>query len=229
MHKICLVEDHIDLQKIVQLSLGDYFQFFTAGNLKDAAALLQKQKVDLILLDVNLPDGTGFDFCVQLKNSLSTKDIPVIFLSGKNEPVDQVRGFALGAEDYVTKPFNTVELKARIEARIRQSQIKSPMAAIQTIGNFIFDREKQKAYTLKDGTKSDLNFTTFEYRLFYFLASNEGQVFNRTKLLQHVMDTNVHVNDETIYTHISSLRKKLGEFADVLECIPRVGYCYKSN
>lgn len=234
MNRICLIEDCPQTQQLIKRSLENWYEISSAISLKEGLEILAHASFDLILLDVNLPDGSGFDFCNHLKTHNQMKGIPVIFLTGKDKPTDKMLGFSLGAADYITKPFEPIEMRARIEARIKNSINEKASPQIEIYGAIKFDRVKQRAFslpmTILDGNQeTDLNLTPFEFKLIYFLASNEGTVFKKDILLKQIQEAGVHVNHENIYTHISALRKKLGSLADAVECIPRVGYRFNSR
>jgi DNA-binding response OmpR family regulator len=226
MQRICIVEDSPDLQDIIVEELKDWYQVKCASSLKEARQIISKEKFDLILLDVKLPDGTGFEFCAQLKNQTAFKDVPIVFLTARADPNDKVMGFTLGADDYVVKPFDPLELRARIQARLRR-KLQQSKENFVIINDIKFDQIKQRAFVSENGKDINLQLTPFEYRILFFLASRTGEYFKRTDLLANVLDPQTHIKDENIYTHISALRKKLGARNHYLECIPRVGYSFK--
>lgn len=222
MQRILLVEDSQDIHILVGKALGESCRLKTVNDLCEARGAVEKESPDLILLDAQLPDGSGFEFCAWLKNQPKLENVPVIFLTGKSEAMDKVLAFSIGADDYVVKPFDPFELKARVQARLRKK--KEGNTDLLTKGRLKFDRIMQRAWVMEDEGERDLRLTPFEFRLLYFLASRELEIFDRNKLLRHLLDTNVHICEETIYTHISALRRKLGKHKTYVECIPRVGY-----
>src|SRR5277367_2055361 len=117
MQRILLVEDNTETVFLVKASLGTLFQITVAGTGEEAHAQLSKTRFDLILLDVMLPDSDGFQLCAEFQNHDKTRDVPVVFLTGKSDGTDKVMGFSVGADDYIVKPFNPLELRARIEAK----------------------------------------------------------------------------------------------------------------
>lgn len=222
MNRILLIDSSTDLQLLIKASLAPWYHVSVAGSIKKAKEILLKQAIDAILLDVALPDGNGFEYCQELKSDPRTKDIPVLFLTTKSEPIDKMIGFSTGAEDYMVKPFEPIEAKVRIEARIKKNKASS----VEKFGMLVFDRIRQRVFVIDETQERDMSFTPFEFKLLYLLASHSGQIFNRSNLLKHLSDPQVHVNDETIYTHISAIRRKLKEYSVCLECIPRLGYRY---
>lgn len=225
MRKICLIDDSLDVQDLIKHELSAWYRIHSALGLGEAKNLLAVEQVDLILLDVNFPDGNGFEFCAWLKNERKTKDVPVIFLTAKHEPLDKMMGFSLGADDYVVKPFDFIELRARIEARLRTSTAGGKLTEEGLrVGPLRFDLVKQRAYAEIDASERDLQLTPLEFKLLHFLSLNEGKIYSRTDLMKAVIESNVHVKEDNIYTHVCAVRKKLGTLSGVLECLPRVGY-----
>lgn len=227
MRHVCLIEDSPDLQAMIRLQLDSWYRVSVAGTLAEARKLLNAEKFDLILLDVNLPDGNGFEFCAELKSHKTTQDIPLIFLTGKNEPLDKMMGFKLGADDYIVKPFEPIEVRARIEARMKKAvaPITSPTLASFNAGPLRFDTLKQRVYVrMDDASERDAGLTPLEYKLLHCLVRNKDRVYNRVELMKAIQEPGVHVNEDNVYTHISAVRRKLGDQAEVVDCIPRVGY-----
>lgn len=225
MKNVCVVEDSTELQTLIRLHLGEWFLFSSASNIQEAKILLGQKKFDLILLDIMLPDGNGLEFCTHLKSNTKTKDIPLIFLTCKNDPIDKVMAFQLGAEDYVVKPFEAIELRARMEARIRKHEIATDVGMSEMrVGPLVFNRITQRVAVQTRSGEHDINLTPLEYKLLFCVALHQGKIFNRVELMQSIQMPGIHVNQETIYTHISAIRRKLGPQARLLECLPRVGY-----
>jgi DNA-binding response OmpR family regulator len=225
MYRICVIEDSTDLHGIIKHELGTWYHISSAHSLRAATEILKTESVDLILLDVNLPDGNGFEYCGLLKSDRKTKDIPVIFLTAKSEPIDKMMGFSIGADDYIVKPFEPIEVRARIQARLKKATaLKQVLDESYTVGPLRFDRVKQRAYATFGSGEMDLQLTPLEFKLLSFLAMHEGKIFNRVDLMKAVSETNVHVKEENIYTHICAVRRKLGSLSSSVECIPRVGY-----
>lgn len=224
MHRLLFVEDSTDLQNLVKKEFMGWFQVSSTGSLAEAMKVIRAEVFDLFLLDVHLPDGSGFEFCAMLKSHRQLKEIPIIFLTGKSDPIDKMMGFSIGADDYMVKPFEPIELRARIEARLRKKNFFKRQEEGQYFGDLRFDRVRQRVFATDCEPERDLNLTPFEFKLLYFLASSDGQIFNRIELLKNLLESNVHVSEDNIYTHISALRRKLANKGNYLECIPRIGY-----
>lgn len=227
MKQILLLEDSPDFQLVVQNVLKDKFEIMVAGTISDAIQKLESATYDLFLLDVMLPDGDGFKFCHDLKSNPRVAQIPVIFLTCKNLLLDKVTGFSLGADDYISKPFEPLELLARVEARLRTRQY-DPKSVRK--GDLLFHVDLQRLAVKKDNEKeSDFFLTPIEFRILYFLAQNEGTIFSRDQLLDKIWSKDVKVIEENLYTHMSCIRRKLKNYSSVLENVPRVGYRFNSK
>ncbi len=222
--KILLVEDAVDIQKTVQAILSSNFQLKIVSTAEDALRALQETAYSLILLDVGLPDEDGFKFCAKLKVEEKYKKTPVVFLTGKQDVSDKVMGFSLGAEDYIVKPFEPLEFKARIEAKMRLINEHRSHELYFCDGAFKVNLDFQKIYRIKNTVESDLGLTTIEFKIFYYFLTHEEHVLSRDQILNHVWGENTHVSDRTVDTHVYTLRQKLGDYASGVQSVPRVGY-----
>ena len=224
MRRILLVEDCEEAALLVKATLGKSYQVVIAPTASEVLQLVERTVFDLILMDVVLPDGDGFKLCAQLQNSEKSRDIPIIFLTGKADVEDKVMGFSLGADDYVAKPFNPVELRARVEAKLTKlSQRKQVEESIRK-GDLHINVSFQKAYLSEGDSEKDLGLTPIEFKLLYYFARNEEHVLSREQLLTALWGHAVEVVDRTIDKHISTLRQKLGSRAHYIETVPRSGY-----
>lgn len=222
--RVLLVEDQIVMQKVVAASLADVCELTWVISVALAESELKFNTYSLIILDVLLPDGSGFDFCQRVRSQDQYNSIPIIFLTGQADVDHRVHGFAIGADDYVVKPFEPKEFRARIEA-----WLKKDASTIQTClkrNNFRLDLMAQKAFhSIEDGAEQNLNLTPIEFKLLAHLIKYEGQVFSREELMATVWGQGVHVSAHTVDTHISSLRKKIGDSGSHLKAILKRGYC----
>ncbi len=177
---------------------------------KDAVKFFRKGRYDMSILDINLPDGNGYDVCRFIKEQ---EDVPVIFLTASDAEVNVVMGLEMGADDYICKPFRINELMARIKAVLRRSGHGSE-AAVETIGNICVYTGEAKV-TKKDektGREEVIELTALEYRLLLTFINNRGQVLTRTGLLQDMWDVDGDfVNDNTLTVYIKRLRDKIEE------------------
>ena len=223
---ILLIEDAPEIHQIVKgalQSLNATVQFALSGG--QARESLNKSKFDLILLDIGLPDCDGFELCMEIKKNYKTsnaQEIPIIFLTAKDEVSDKVTAFSIGAEDYIPKPFHPLELKARVEARLNSASKRQSQSETYSAGPFQFD---VPALRVKANDRL-VDLTPTEFKLLYFLARHPDRVFSREKILDQVWGHSVHVTDRTVDAHIYSLRKKLGPHGKLISSVIGEGYRY---
>jgi DNA-binding response OmpR family regulator len=224
MSKILLIEDSVDCQILVQRGLQGHSEVQCAKTLQEAKAILETTNFDLLIIDVNLPDGNGFQFCSYF---LMQKKLPhphIFFLTGNDQIADKLLGFSIGAADYLVKPFDPLELKARVKAILRNAQEAAVVAQRLTVGNLSLSPSALKAELIGEQESSPIDFTPTEFKLVYCLAKQEGQIFTRDQLLNNLSDGRVHVIDRTIDSHLSRTRKKLAGCTHTIESIYGVGY-----
>lgn len=227
MVKVLLVEDLPEYQAIVKGILGTQFQVSVVDTMARAKDLLAKEAFDMVILDAVLPDGDGFMLCAELRVGHETSNMPVIMLTARDTLSDKVAAFSYGADDYVTKPFEPLELKARIEAQAKRLRERRRTQNIVRRGRLRLSTEEYKAYGAENGKECELKLTPMEFRLLQFLIKNEHRVVTRADILQGVWGTGVFVVDRVIDKHVSSLRQKLGSLADYIGTVPRLGYQFQ--
>lgn len=200
---ILIVEDDsVIAEGLAYALLGEGFLVKRAACAADCKKLAADEKFDLILLDVGLPDGTGYELCKLIK---AQSDTPIIFLTACDDEVNVVMGLELGADDYVTKPFRIRELITRIKTVLRRAG-RNPAADMLTIGNISINVSQAKVYK----NKSEIFLTALEYRLLLTLAGHRGQVLSRNQLLEGIWDVSGDfVNDNTLTVYMKRLREKL--------------------
>ncbi len=197
MH-VLIVEDEPSIADTVQYALQtEQINTTWVGTGQEALAALQQTPVDLVLLDIGLPDLSGFDVCRRIRQ---TSSVPVIFLTSRHEEIDQVLGLELGADDYVTKPFSPRVLTARIRARLRQLS-----GSIASSCGFQHDAEGCRISL--NGTLLELS--RYEYRLLLLLMSHTGRIYSRDQLMEQVWEEPERSFDRTVDTHIKTLRQKI--------------------
>lgn len=211
--KILLVEDNEMVAKGLIYSLEQNgYQIFHKINIKETIKFLEEQTVELVVLDVSLPDGNGFDL---YQKSIKEKAIPTIFLTAKDEEDDIVKGLELGAEDYMTKPFSTKELIARIQ-KILLRQKKNIIVEVQ---NVEFDLDKMVVYK----NKKEIVFTSLELKILHLLFLNINKVVTRDEIIDKIWEwTGNDVNDNTITVYMKRIREKLEN--DMIKTIKGIGY-----
>jgi DNA-binding response OmpR family regulator len=205
MPNILIVEDDIPLNNGIMLSLKEKdHEIIQAHNIKEAKALILAKQLDLIILDVNLPDGSGFDLCDEIRQFSS---IPIIFLTAKDMEYDVVTGFELGGDDYIIKPFSLAILRARVSALLRRA-ISNNYTDRIIFQNFSFDFSTMEF--LKDGQKIILSRT--EQKLLRALILNQGRILSRTALIEKIWEEGADfVDPNALSVAINRLRNKLEE------------------
>jgi DNA-binding response OmpR family regulator len=233
MYKVLLVDDSVDFQLMVKQSLLDAnIDMDIAGTLETAQHLIQNNAshpFDLILLDFRLPDGNGFALLNYIQTHESLRETPVFFLTGSEELSHKVTAFELGADDYLVKPVHPSELKARIEMRLRKSLPIRKSSELLVKGDLILETSILKASIRKSqNIQQTLDLTNKEFKILFFLAHHENQVYSRAQLVKSIWGDTIHVTDRTIDSHICGIRKKLQNLADYIESIPGEGYRFSS-
>jgi two-component system catabolic regulation response regulator CreB len=204
---ILIVDDEKDISDTIAIALDrEGFSSLTAYNGAQARDILSGKAVDLIVLDVGLPDTNGFDLLRQIRKFIDT---PVIFLTARDEEVDRIVGFEIGADDYVAKPFSPRELTARIKAVLKRTSMNGE-------GN-LFQVDTQKMRIRFSGTPLPLS--RYEYKILKLLASRPGWIFSREKIMDIVWDDPGESYDRTVDTHIKTIRNKLKEIRPDLDPI----------
>ena len=218
--KILVIEDNKDYQFLIQTALTGDYRVMCADTGRQGVEMAREQKPDLILLDISLGEVDGFEVCHLLKGQKETATTPVIFLSSRNDAHSKVMGFDLGADDYIEKPFDAEELKARIKVRIRQNAKTREHAAtyesnglkIDFLGHRVFIEDKE------------VPFSALEFKLLSYFVRNPDRVLSRERILNNVWGVDTFVTDRVVDSHIRSIRKKLGSFKDHIESIYGEGY-----
>lgn len=174
---------------------------------------------DLLLLDIMLPEEDGLSILRKLRNDTKTKKLPIILLTAKGTEFDKVTGLDSGADDYITKPFGTMELISRIKALLRRTNMEKTSETLELGGIFLIPDKRQVLIG-----NTNINLTLKEYELLYTLIKNKGKVFTRDELLSKVWGYDFSGESRTVDVHIRTLRSKLGEKGELIETIRGVGY-----
>ena len=217
MKKILLVEDNNSIiLGLEYLFKEEKLEYSITKNKRDTLNILDKEKFDLVLLDVSLPDGNGFDICKYIKER---KNTPVIFLTAKDEEKDVVQGFDLGADDYIIKPFRNRELISRINNVLRR---KENLNNYLVSGNIKIDTDNCKVY--KD--EKEVVLTKLEYKILVNLFTNKNRLITREEILNDIWDiAGNFVNDNTLTVYIKRIREKIGDKdAKIIETVRGLGY-----
>ncbi len=222
---ILIVEDEADLAELLCYNLER--EGYTCRRAEDGAAALgevRRSRPDLMILDRMLPRVSGDEVMRRVKDDPRTRTMPIVMLTAKAEEADELAGFALGADDYVTKPFSMKLLLARVEAVLNRVIDDDTTHDVLTAGPITLDRDRYEMAV--DGTPVSL--TSTEFRILEALMAARGRVLSRAQLINTVLGPSVAVTDRTIDVHIAALRKKLGNAASWIQTIRGVGYTFRT-
>ncbi len=218
---VAVVEDDAAVRDVVTLHLKQAgFQVSEFACLERFREFLEAHRPDLVILDLNLPDGDGIDACKAMQADARLRDIPVIILSGRTGELDRVLGLEVGAVDYVTKPFSGRELLARVKLRLPHEPAPEAGDVLAVGDELVIDL---KRYVVTAGGRP-VELTPTEFRLLRILASRPGWVHSRDQLLDALWGNDKVVVDRTIDLHVANLRRKLGKAGDCIKSVRGVGY-----
>ncbi len=220
--KILCVEDDPTIQELVRGSLQDY-QVVVAENLAQAEQELEREHFQAIVLDIQLPDGDGLRFYTRLAKDPKFRKLPALFLSGHSEISNKLMAFSVGADDFIAKPFDPMELSARVSLRIKKRNEEAEGRRTQSVGDIEIDLDRQKAFQMNNGHGQDLGLTSIELKILTLLSRRLEQVFSRDQILSGVWGE-THITDRTVDSHIAHLRSKIGNSKVKVETVKNSGY-----
>lgn len=228
MFNVLIVDDEVEIIELIEVYLkNEGYNILKAHNGEEALKIVENKKVDLMILDVMMPKINGFDVCMKVRKNYN---IPIIMLSAKSQDMDKIQGLQLGADDYISKPFNPVELSARVKAQIRRryyldrdSESESKDAETIEIKGLSINRENHKVHLYGE----EIKLTPKEYDILLLLSSNAGKVFNTEEIFKSVWKEKYFEANNTVMVHIWRLREKIEENPKepkILETVWGVGY-----
>lgn len=229
VQRLVIIEDEKDIVELVRYNLrkeGFEVQAFQRG--KEGLDFLRRNPVDLVLLDILLPDADGFEICRRLRADARMAFLPVIFLTAKGEEIDRVLGLEIGADDYVVKPFSPRELVARIKAVLRRQERGGEKREIVESGGLHLDSRTQEVSV----AGKPVVLSALEFKLLHFLASHPRHVFSRDRLLDEVWGQDRFVTPRTVDVHIRRLREKIEPQPDrprFLQTVRGAGYRFSAG
>ncbi|SDB62406.1 MULTISPECIES: response regulator transcription factor [unclassified Butyrivibrio] len=201
--KVLVVDDEKTIVKGIRYSLEqDGMKVDSAFDGEEALQLAHANTYDIILLDVMLPRMDGFEVCQQIRDFSS---VPIVMLTAKGDDMDKILGLEYGADDYITKPFNILEVKARIKAIMRRTTKPETQAKVLTFGDLTINEEYRRVYV---GDR-EINLTSREFDVLEFLVSTPGKVYNRSELLHAIWGEDFPGDERTVDVHVRRLREKL--------------------
>lgn len=223
--QILCIEDSKEFQIYLSAALKEYSIVF-ASNVSEALRLAESKRgnFDLILLDVSLPDGNGLKILPRLKEVLLPRFVPVIIISADEDVVTKVAAFGVGADDYVSKPSDINELRARIEARLRTAKVLEGEKSSVHYGDLSIDLDKMTVEVANDSGRETVELTPFEFKILKLLISRPGQVYTREVIIDRVWGLDKYITTRTVDAHISHLRKKLSQSQVLIETVLSTGY-----
>ncbi|MDH4443385.1 MAG: phosphate regulon transcriptional regulator PhoB [Candidatus Fonsibacter sp.] len=223
---VLLVEDEKSIITLIKYNLEkEGFKVFCAETGEDALKITKEKTLDVVILDWMLPDVSGIEVCRQIKKDKKLKNIPVLILTAKGEPDDKIKGLEVGADDYVTKPFNNKELLLRIKSLIKRSK-PSLLEETATFKNLKINRITKKVF--RDNIEIKLG--PIEYKLIDFFIKSPQRVYSREQLLNNVWGDNINVESRTVDVHIRRLRKAINfeNKIDLIRTVRSSGYSLDS-
>lgn len=228
MGRVLCIEDNMEIQVLIKELLKPV-DVLTCQSLLEGQKLIQDQTFDLLLLDLGLPDGDGMKLLSWIEASPHLKKIPLFILTAKNEIASKTQAFALGADDFITKPFDPQELKLRILAKMKKTSEQNKLNDTLKINDLNIFIATQKVYlSLPQGPQA-IDLTAIEFRLLSILAKNPERIFTREDLLKMAWGDHVNITDRTVDTHIGNLRKKIKSSQVTIETVVNVGYKLKNR
>lgn len=219
---IAIVDDEPDIVELISASLKKAgFEVVGFPDARSFLRFLESRSPELVLLDLMLPDADGLEICKFLRGKREWATLPIIMVTARGHEADRVVGLEVGADDYLTKPFSTRELVARVKAVLRRAERPSEPSRIELAGELVIDPEKHEV--IAGGKKVEL--TSTEFKILSLLASRVGRVFTREQILDHLWSHEKIVIDRTVDVHIRNLREKLGPLsARLIKNVRGVGY-----
>ncbi|MFT5425700.1 MAG: two-component system phosphate regulon response regulator PhoB [Gammaproteobacteria bacterium] len=225
--KILIVDDEEAIREMLGYTLMKAgYTCIEAGDVEEARDIIKTELPNLVLLDWMLPGMSGIDYARRLRSVPETKELPIIMLTARGSEDDKVRGLETGADDYITKPFSTKELLARVKTVLRRSSTPNDTVVI-TVEGLVLDPETYRV-TAND-EKIELSPT--EFRLLHFFITHPERVYSRAQLLDQVWGENVYVEERTVDVHIRRLRKILEPFQydRYIQTVRSVGYRFSTR
>ena len=221
-NSILLVEDDETIQTLVRLSLREY-HVTVVSKISEARRFLQEKKFEALLIDIGLPDGDGLRFLGELASQGDQDVLPVLVISNRDDLSSKSAAFSFGAEDYLCKPFDPLELQIRLDSKIKKHRKLANHEGVRNYGNVTLDLNRYKAYLNRTNFQEDLNLTTLELKILKLLTHRLEQVYTREQILENVWGQTT-ISDRTIDSHIAHLRAKLKSTDLVVETAKNIGY-----
>ena len=224
--KIAVIEDNKTNIKLIRYQLeAEGFDIHVEETGNAGLKMIKIQKPDMIILDIGLPDIDGFEICKRIRNDAITKNYPIIMLTARGEDRDKIEGLSLGADDYITKPYNAEELILRIKNLLTRSNFYKENNGLIKLKELEIDYFKREVKV--EGKLVKLTFS--EYQILNLLIENPGKIFTKKELNKTIFNIHEDVESRTIDTHVHNLRKKLKTSGNLINTIRSVGFIFKED
>jgi two-component system phosphate regulon response regulator PhoB len=223
--RVLVVDDEPDLLELIHYNLTKAgYDVASVLSGEEALAHVRASLPDLIVLDVLLPGLDGLEVCKALRRNPTTASIPIVMLTARSEDADVVAGLELGADDYLTKPFSPRVLLARIKAVLRRQQPEAEADTTVVYDDVVIHPGR---YEVRTGDQM-VSLTPTEFHILHFLARRPGWVFTRYQIVDAVRGEDAEVTERSVDVHVAAIRRKLGEYRDLIETLRGVGYRFRS-
>lgn len=225
-YSILVVDDDKEIAELVEIHLlGDGYRVFKAYSAREGLSILEKEHMDLVILDIMMPGIDGLTLCKMIREQ---SNLPIIMLSAKATDKDKIVGLSTGADDYVIKPFNPLELTARVKSQLRRYTTLNPESQKEpagelSVGPLLINRDSHSVLSYGKSVK----LTPIEFDILYLLASNAGRVFSTDEIFERVWNERMYEANNTVMVHIRRLREKIeldSGNARIIETVWGVGY-----
>jgi DNA-binding response OmpR family regulator len=224
MFHILHIDQSQEFNQFITNTLGQFANLSWAPDLSSARRYINETKIDMILLDIILPDGDGIEFCYSLQNT--HRNTPVIVLTGQNDISKKVLSFAAGADDYITRPFHKIELQAKVDSKLKKNSYKTKIRETFHWKEIQINKLKQEII-VKDGHRDrKTELTAMEFKILILFAKFSGVVLSRDMILNRIWGNEVFVSPRSVDTHISKLRRKLSPISHIIQSIHGSGYMF---
>lgn len=219
-HRILVVDDEKDIRDLLGINLqNEGYQIFKAASGKEALAIFECEDISLMILDIMMPEMDGLEVCRRVREKYA---VPILMLSAKAEDMDKIQGILTGADDYVCKPFNNLELMVRVKALLRRayylSRPKDSVADLIRVDCMVIDKHKHRVYI----AEREVVFTAREFGILYLLATNQGRVFSAEEIFEQVWQEKYYQSNNTVMVHMSRIREKIHRYTDGIDIIHTV-------
>ena len=224
--RIAVVEDNQTNIDLIRYQLdAEGFDIFIEKTGKKGMKMIKEKEPDLVLLDIGLPDIDGFELCKALRSDVKTKNYPIIMLTARTEDNDRIEGLKLGADDYITKPYNAEELILRIKNLLKRTERYKDSGSIINIKGLSIDINKREVQV----NKKPISLTFSEYQILIMLVENLGKIIQKKEINKHIFNINEEIDSRTVDTHIHSIRKKIKESECIINTIRSVGFLFEES